>query len=250
MKSFYTLFLVLIGLLYLCGCDNFDKFAKPLIQDDVELQSLDDNFTTPFNMSNNLKASFSRGEKTFLKIFAPEEGLGPIFNNTGCVSCHPSNGRGTPDLILIRFSIGDNLMLDQGGPQFQDKAIPEVPYEMLPIGVDKSPRLPPPVFGMGLIENIPVETILANADANDVDGDGISGRPHWVTAPAYVQKLKLVVVQDSNLVGLVEKQLFRLFSSRLPKHSTKILVLQAVLFQLNTHQKETKFLIQRLITRK
>ena len=54
------------------------------------------------------------------------------------------------------------------------------------MGVDKSTRLPPPVFGMGLIENIPVATILSYADEDDADGDGISGRPHWVTASDFV----------------------------------------------------------------
>jgi CxxC motif-containing protein (DUF1111 family) len=73
-----------------------------------------------------------------------------------------------------------------GGPQHQDKAIPGVPLEVLPAGVNKSRRLPPPIFGLGLIENIPVETILSYADESDADGDGISGRPNWVTAPHYV----------------------------------------------------------------
>jgi CxxC motif-containing protein (DUF1111 family) len=46
--------------------------------------------------------------------------------------------------------------------------------------------MPPPVFGVGLIEAIPVETILSHADPDDADGDGISGRPNWVVAPDYV----------------------------------------------------------------
>ncbi|OLD61001.1 MAG: hypothetical protein AUI33_15020 [Ignavibacteria bacterium 13_1_40CM_2_61_4] len=46
--------------------------------------------------------------------------------------------------------------------------------------------MPPPVFGMGLIEAITDSTILAHADASDLDGDGISGRPNLVTAAAYV----------------------------------------------------------------
>lgn len=121
-----------------------------------------------------------------MRVFTVEEGLGPIFNNTSCVSCHPGNGRGTPDLGLIRFSIGHDLLLDMGGPQFQDKAILGVPYEVLPAGVDTSDRLPPPVFGMGLIENIPVETILSYADETDANGDGISGKPNWVRPPDYV----------------------------------------------------------------
>jgi CxxC motif-containing protein (DUF1111 family) len=49
-----------------------------------------------------------------------------------------------------------------------------------------SRRLPPPVFGVGLIEAIPVATILANADPDDEDGDGISGRPNWVEPAGWV----------------------------------------------------------------
>jgi CxxC motif-containing protein (DUF1111 family) len=44
-------------------------------------------------------------------------------------------------------------------------------------------RLPPPLLGLGLIEAVPAETILANADPNDVNHDGIHGRPNYVTDP-------------------------------------------------------------------
>ncbi len=43
-----------------------------------------------------------------------------------------------------------------------------------------SPRIAPVVFGMGLLEAIPAERILALADPDDRDGDGISGRPNMV----------------------------------------------------------------------
>ncbi len=46
-----------------------------------------------------------------------------------------------------------------------------------------SPRLAPPVFGLGLLGAIADNSILANADANDVDGDGISGKPNYVWDP-------------------------------------------------------------------
>ncbi|MBT9372202.1 di-heme oxidoredictase family protein [Rhizobium sp. CSW-27] len=39
-----------------------------------------------------------------------------------------------------------------------------------------SPRIAPPMIGMGLIEAIPAEDILAHADPEDRDGDGISGK--------------------------------------------------------------------------
>jgi len=56
----------------------------------------------------------------------------------------------------------------------------------VPPGVAVSMRLPPPVFGVGLIEAIPEAAILALADPDDTDGDGISGRPNWVTAAGWV----------------------------------------------------------------
>ncbi|MEM1386790.1 MAG: di-heme oxidoredictase family protein [Pseudomonadota bacterium] len=43
-----------------------------------------------------------------------------------------------------------------------------------------SPRIAPQMIGLGLIEAIPVDDILAWADADDSDGDGISGRPNIV----------------------------------------------------------------------
>ncbi|MFC3606619.1 di-heme oxidoreductase family protein [Stutzerimonas tarimensis] len=41
-------------------------------------------------------------------------------------------------------------------------------------------RIAPPMIGLGLLEAIPESAILANADPEDRDGDGISGRPNRV----------------------------------------------------------------------
>ena len=187
MKRFCIFFVVFIVLASIHGCDGRIKLPQLITPEDDNIEPRPGNFETPFEMlPSDLSATFARGEEAFMKVFTVEEGLGPIFNQAACVSCHPGNGRGMPDLSLIRFSMGHNLMLDMGGPQLQDKVIPGVSYETLPMGVDKSTRLPPPVFGVGLIENIPVETILSHADEDDADSDGISGRPHWVTAADFV----------------------------------------------------------------
>ena len=42
------------------------------------------------------------------------------------------------------------------------------------------PRVAPQMIGLGLIESIAAEDILAGSDPDDLDQDGISGRPHWV----------------------------------------------------------------------
>ena len=49
-------------------------------------------------------------------------------------------------------------------------------YGPLDLEVMLSPRVAPPMIGMGLIEAIPEADILALADPDDADGNGISGR--------------------------------------------------------------------------
>ena len=132
-------------------------------------------------------AAFVRGDEEFGRRFSPVMGLGPIFNDVSCAACHSGDGRGRPGNALTRIgSPEDDMHRSLGGPQIQDRAIHGALAEQTPAGVAVSLRLPPPVFGVGLIESIPESTILLRADPNDVDGDGISGRPNWVTPPAWV----------------------------------------------------------------
>lgn len=51
----------------------------------------------------------------------------------------------------------------------------------LPDDLMVSPRLAPQMIGVGLLEAIPEATIVAAADPDDADNDGISGRPNYVT---------------------------------------------------------------------
>jgi CxxC motif-containing protein (DUF1111 family) len=82
---------------------------------------------------------------------------------------------------------GFDYMLEHGGPQLQDRAIPGYPAEQLPPGITGlSERGGPIVVGLGYIEAIPDAVILANEDPNDADADGISGRANFVSAPEYL----------------------------------------------------------------
>ncbi|MBU1173814.1 MAG: c-type cytochrome [Alphaproteobacteria bacterium] len=47
-----------------------------------------------------------------------------------------------------------------------------------------SPRVAPPMIGLGLLEAVPEEDVLALADPDDMDGDGVSGKPAWVKTRA------------------------------------------------------------------
>lgn len=48
-----------------------------------------------------------------------------------------------------------------------------------------SPRIAPQMLGLGLLEAIPAADIMAHADPDDTDGDGISGRPNIVWSVEY-----------------------------------------------------------------
>jgi CxxC motif-containing protein (DUF1111 family) len=169
---------VAVGLVALVAGCNLVSTASP---------DAGDVFDAPLpGLTADELAAFARGDTEFERRFAPATGLGPIFNNVSCASCHSGDGRGLPGNILIRIGTpDDDFQVGYGGPQIQDKAIAGISPEAMPTGIAMSRRLPPPVFGVGLIEAIPVEAILANADPDDADGDGISGRPNWVTPRAY-----------------------------------------------------------------
>jgi CxxC motif-containing protein (DUF1111 family) len=137
-------------------------------------------------LDNGELGDFQDGHTQFRKAFTINEGLGPIFNNVSCASCHSGDGRGKPENTLTRFSRGTDLDYAEGGPQIQDKAIPGAVPEHLPAGVEVSYRLPPPVFGVGFIEAITDSAIVSGEDPGDANGDGISGRVNWVTPAAYL----------------------------------------------------------------
>ena len=142
-------------------------------------------------LTRDQQLAFSRGDEAFAKTFTFVEGLGPIFNQPSCEGCHPSDGKSHPRTNLLRF--GKNTsglfdpLLELGGPQLQERSIPGVPPEELPVEANAiSVRSGPPVFGMGLIESIPDVNILVASDPNDTNGDGISGRPNFVPAPTWL----------------------------------------------------------------
>lgn len=74
------------------------------------------------------------------------------------------------------FSFGDGSSYSLRFPSYQVTNA----YTALPADIMLSARVAAPVFGLGLIAGISEADVLARADENDADGDGISGRPNWV----------------------------------------------------------------------
>lgn len=59
-------------------------------------------------------------------------------------------------------------------------SVEDLAYGPLHSDVMMSPRVAPAMLGLGLLEAIPDEVLLAQADPDDADGDGISGRVNRV----------------------------------------------------------------------
>jgi CxxC motif-containing protein (DUF1111 family) len=68
-----------------------------------------------------------------------------------------------------------------------DYRIADLAYGPLHPGVMLSPRVAPPMIGLGLLEAVADADILAHADSDDADGDGISGRPNLVWSEQHQQ---------------------------------------------------------------
>jgi CxxC motif-containing protein (DUF1111 family) len=188
-------------------------------------------FSAP-NLDANGQSEFGEGSVAFNTSFVSSpspvfHGLGPVFNNVSCVSCHLNDGGGVPpdeggqlNSLLIRISMpgtdqygGPNPVPGFGG-QLQQRAIPGIqpeadvnvtyaeingaftdgtpyslrkpiymlmhPYAPFPGEVLVSPRITPAIFGLGLLEAVPEQTILANAVASSDDNSGIHGHPNYV----------------------------------------------------------------------
>lgn len=138
------------------------------------------------------------------EIFTVEKGLGAVFVATSCGSCHAGDGKGHPFTTLIRFTSAldstGNTVLAQGPTQLQNRAIPGFLPEQLPKGVPFSKFTPPANTGLGFIELVSDADLLAMADPDDANGDGISGVPNWNKIPKYVQVRNRAVVKDGKYI--------------------------------------------------
>lgn len=155
-------------------------------------------------------AQFIRGDIAFNdEIFTAETGLGPLFVATSCGTCHAGDGKGHPFTTLTRFGQTDstgNLFMHMGGPQLQQRAIYNYLPETIPAGATSSRFTPPANTGLGFLNAVSDADLVALADPNDADGDGISGRPNWITIPAYVNKRANSIIQGGKYIGRFGKK--------------------------------------------
>lgn len=123
---------------------------------------------------------FQQGQALFMREFAPEEGLGPLFNDNSCFSCHDtptSGGTGVDPVTLVSRWIEDEARCELPGPDgnalVQQRMTPALAQALDEEGMTRSAVPPwatdvvemigPPLYGMGLVDAIPDEQIHARA---------------------------------------------------------------------------------------
>jgi CxxC motif-containing protein (DUF1111 family) len=138
-------------------------------------------------------ATFERGLAVMDRRFAYEDGLGPAFNVTFCGSCHekpvPGGAGGLyRNFWLTGIESEDGAFFpatsagESGGVvRLYHRPDPELaPHPELDDRTNiVAQRNPIAFFGVGLLAEIEGDVILANADPDDADGDGVSGRPNY-----------------------------------------------------------------------
>lgn len=152
----------------------------------------------------------------------PGGGLGPLYMRSSCSACHRGTGRGIIPESADASLIGGAVYLGKPhlayGTEIHPRSVPPVAHEgdaslVWEVGEgafldgetfslraptvtvsrenygtvpkDLSLRIAPPLWGLGLLEAVPDIEILSWADPEDLNGDGVSGRPNFVSDPLF-----------------------------------------------------------------
>jgi CxxC motif-containing protein (DUF1111 family) len=177
------------------GCDNLPTavlaaFMSWMVACGTGSDAVTGEPGTPLpGLSDAELARFHAGRALFEKVYSPEEGLGPLFNENQCSACHtePASGGTTGFERVVKATRFEgpgacDALTHEGGENIRAQATPllkahGVEAESIPPSATEVGRFTTPfLFGLGLVEAIPDEIILAAEDPDDADGDGISGR--------------------------------------------------------------------------
>lgn len=202
MKRKFTVLAIIVC--FILACLACDKMLPKAPADDEVLDGPVEGLTA------EQVAQFIRGDVAFNDdVFTAETGLGPVFVATSCGTCHAGDGKGHPFTTLTRFGQIDstgNKFLHLGGPQLQNRAIYNYRAETIPAGATFSKFTPPANTGLGFLDAVPDADLLALADPNDTNGDGISGRPNWITMPSYLIHRPNTITQGGKFIGRFGKK--------------------------------------------
>ncbi len=111
----------------------------------------------------------------------PDPTYGTQIQDVGLLG-HPPEGRVQVHYEAFDIALSGGQFVQLRRPNF---SVEDLGYGPLHADVMISPRVAPQMIGLGLLEAIPTQDILAGADPKDANGDGISGRANIVWSAEY-----------------------------------------------------------------
>ena len=173
---------------FLMSLGGRDQYSQGLLPRDAPLPAPGAYGGPRYELSADEEAAFLAGRALFDREFGHASGIGqPRFNGDSCRACHFEpviGGAGPRGVNVMRHGIVD------GAGEFIEPTTGTILHRQSAL-IDHinrpqaeanifEPRQTPHLFGLGLIESIPDEMILAGADPADLESpDGISGKPSW-----------------------------------------------------------------------
>ena len=147
------------------GCHNKDGRGRPPLSPDEKMESMLIRLSVPDATSTNGAS--------------PHPVYGDQLSEDAILGVKPEGKtKVTTSAISGKYGDGESYELSQ--PHYE---IANLSYGDLGKGIMLSPRVAPQMIGLGLLEAVPAGALLANADPDDKDGDGISGRANEVLDP-------------------------------------------------------------------
>lgn len=158
-----------------CGigvCDSYADSPQPRPGDPLP------------TLTEALLDRFEQGKVSFNQDLSVEMGLGPIFNQTSCGSCHnnPVGGAGTQTVTRFGFigkKGGFDPLAELGGSLRQAEAISDECAEIIPPEANVTTlRVTNGILAYGLVEAISDDDLLANRDMQPIE---VRGEAHMVS---------------------------------------------------------------------
>ena len=146
------------------------------------------------------RAQFESGKALFEHSFTRAEGVGPLFNETSCVTCHAGPATGGFDPLgttnnVTHFTLTTEAgaiyqAFEFGGPVVEKRSVvqldPNDPCQLPPDsvptsvhGIGTSSRHTPQVFGFGLLDAVPDSEILEYQGKQPWKKRGVIGVANW-----------------------------------------------------------------------
>ena len=138
-------------------------------------------------------SQFDEGKDEFIQEETQADGLGPVFNGKSCAECHSSPAvGGDSDITEIRFGTITKHHFDPlsqfGGSLIQSQAIGQIDAScnisgetVPPEATIQTKRKTTPLFGLGLVDNVPDQVFISIAELQKRLTPQIAGRPNRVT---------------------------------------------------------------------